>query len=143
MEVDQAAPAIASGRIEIAAEQQAVWDLLTDFERWPQWQSRVRSVSLDGEVEEGTVFRWKPGPTTITSTLHHVDAPREVGWTGKTVGISAVHVWRLHASEVGTSVATQESWDGRLVRLARGPMQKSLQKEIDAALEQLRAQAER
>ena len=143
MEVDQDAPAVARGRIEIVAAPQAVWDLLTRIEGWPEWQPKVKSASLEGEVASGSVFRWKPGPMTITSTIRHVEAPREIGWTGETVGISAVHVWRLGPSAVGTEVATEESWDGWAVRAFKGPMRKSLQREIDAALENLKAAAER
>lgn len=142
MDMDRSAPAIASGEIEIAADRQAVWDLLTDVERWPEWQPKVRSVELDGAFAPGAAFRWKPGPMTITSTVKEVDPPIEVGWTGTTFGIQAVHVWRLEASGAGTSVATEESWDGWLVRALKGPMAKSLQKEIDSALENLKAAAE-
>jgi len=143
MEVDQDAPAIAKAEIEIAAGQQVVWDLLTDFERWPEWQPNIRSISISGEVAEGSVFRWKPGPTTITSTIRHVDPPREIAWTGKTFGISAVHVWRLEPAGAGTSVSTEESWAGIMVRALRGSMRKMLQKELDTGLERLKAEAER
>jgi len=142
MDIDRNAPAIASGKIEIAADRLAVWDRLTNFGGWPEWQPRVRSVDFDGEVAPGAVFRWKPGPTTITSTVTEVDPPSEVGWTGTTLGIQAVHVWRLAPSGGGTSVTTEESWDGWLVRALKGPMAKSLQKEIDAALGHLKAAVE-
>jgi hypothetical protein len=143
MDVDRGAPAIAGARIEIDADQQAVWELIVGFERWPEWQRGVRWLELDGGVTEGSVFRWKPGPTRITSTIRHVDPPSEVAWTGKTVGIAAVHVWRLQSSNGGTTVITEESWDGPLVRLLRSPMRKALQKELDSALGHLKAAAER
>lgn len=142
MQIDESAPAIARGQTQIAATPQAVWDLLTDFEGWPEWQPKVRSLTLDGPVAPGTVFRWKPGMATITSTLEEVDPPGEIGWSGTTTGIRALHAWHLKAADGGTSVATEESWDGWLVRALKGPMGKALQKEIDAALGHLKAAAE-
>ena len=141
MQIDRDAPAIAQGRVEIDAEPQAVWDLLVDFERWPDWQPKVRSMELDGPLATGTVFRWKPGMATITSTIEQLDPPRAVAWTGTATGIEAVHVWRLEPGGAGTVVFTEESWDGWLVRALKGPMRKTLQKEIDAVLEHLKSAA--
>ncbi len=143
MQIDESAPAIARGQTQIAATPQAVWDLLTDFERWPEWQPKVRSLTLDGPVAPGTVFRWKPGMATITSTHRAAwTPPARSAWSGTATGIQAVHVWRLKAAEGGTAVATEESWDGWLVRALKGPMGKTLQKEIDAVLAHLKAAAE-
>ena len=98
---------------------------------------------LEGGVEEGAVFRWKAGRATITSTIRQVERPRLVGWTGKTTGIDAVHVWRLEPSDGGTLARTEESWEGLLVRILRRPLQKSLQKAMDSGLGHLKAEAER
>ena len=143
MEVDRDAPAIARAEAEIAADPETVWEILTGFEAWPSWNPDVASVALDGDVAEGTVFRWKTGRATITSTLRQVERPREVAWTGKTTGIDAVHVWRLEPRDGGTLVRTEESWQGLLVRLLVGPMRKSLQKAVDGGLQHLKAEAER
>jgi uncharacterized protein YndB with AHSA1/START domain len=143
VDVKQDAPAGARSETEIGADPQTVWDILTAFESWPSWNPDVGSVSVDGGLEEGTVFHWKAGRATITSTLREVERPRLVGWTGKTTGIQAVHVWRLEPSDAGTLVRTEESWDGLLVRILSGPMQRSLQKAVDGGLEHLKAEAER
>ncbi len=143
MEVDRDAPAIARAEAEIAADPETVWEILTGFEAWPSWNPDVASVALDGEVAEGTVFRWKTGRATITSTLRQVERPRAVAWTGKTTGIDAVHIWRLEPRDGGTLVRTEESWQGLLVRLLAGPMRKSLQKAVDGDLQHLKAEAER
>jgi uncharacterized protein YndB with AHSA1/START domain len=143
VEVDRDAPAIARAEAEIAADPETVWEILTGFEAWPGWNPDVASVALDGEVAEGTVFRWKTGRATITSTLRQVERPRAVAWTGKTTGIDAVHIWRLEPRDGGTLVRTEESWQGLLVRLLAGPMRKSLQKAVDGGLQHLKAEAER
>ena len=143
MDVDRSAPAVAAAETTIAAPLETVWDVLTGFEGWPGWNPDVTSMSLDGAVAEGAVFRWKAGRATITSTLREVDPPRLVGWTGKTTGIEAVHVWQLEPRGEGTFVRTEESWQGLLVRLLRGRMQKSLQSAVDDGLKHLAAEAER
>jgi uncharacterized protein YndB with AHSA1/START domain len=143
VEFDRDAPAIARAEAEIAADPETVWEILTGFEAWPSWNPDVASVALDGDVAEGTVFRWKTGRATITSTLRQVERPRAVAWTGKTTGIDAVHVWRLEPRDGGTLVRTEESWQGLLVRLLTGPMRKSLQKAVDGGLQHLKAEAER
>jgi hypothetical protein len=79
---------------------------------------------------EGSTFRWKAGPGTITSRVEHVDRPRLVAWTGRTFGIRAVHVWRLEARNGKTLARTEESYDGLVARVLR----RSLQKTLDAAL---------
>ena len=143
MEVNQSAPAIVAGEIEIRAEPEVVWDVLADIDNWPSWNPDVKEARLMGGLRESSVFVWKAGPGTITSTLEKVDRPREIGWRGKTMGISAVHVYKLEPHAEGTKVHTEESFDGLIVRLLKGPMRKSLQKGIDGGLAHLKAEAER
>src|SRR3954464_14790620 len=61
--------------VEIAAPPDVVWEVLTGFEQWPQWNPEVKSMSIDGPVAPGTEFRWKAGPGTIVPTLEQVDPP--------------------------------------------------------------------
>ncbi|MGH3012398.1 MAG: SRPBCC family protein [Gaiellaceae bacterium] len=143
MEVDRSAPAVAEAATEIAADPETVWEVLTDLERWPSWNPDVSAVAHEGGLEEGATFRWKAGRATITSTIREVDRPRLIGWTGRTTGIDAIHVWRLDLRDGGTLVRTEESWQGLLVRVIRGSMQKSLQKAVDGGLAHLKAESER
>jgi hypothetical protein len=116
--------------------------VLADLERWPEWNPDVTRMSLDGPVAEGTVFRWKAGPT-VTSTLQAVERPRLIGWTGETFGLHAEHVWRFEAADGSTRVITAESFDGWLARLLRRPVRKQLQGALDRGLAHLKAEAER
>jgi uncharacterized protein YndB with AHSA1/START domain len=109
MEVNRSAPVVAEGEIEIAASPETVWDVLADISSWPKWNPDVKSVSLDGDVAEGSEFRWKAGPGTITSTIRRLEQPRFIGWTGRTLGIGAVHVYRLEPRDGSTLVTTEES----------------------------------
>ena len=143
MEVDRSAPAVAQAEAEITADPETVWEVLTDLEGWPSWNPDVSAVALDGGLREGGTFRWKAGRATITSTIQQVERPSLIGWTGKTTGIDAVHVWRLEPHDGGTLVRTEESWQGLLVRVIRGSMRKSLQKAVDGGLDHLKTEAER
>ena len=143
MEVNKSAPAIATGEIEIRATPEVVWDVLADIDSWPSWNPDVKEANLMGGLRESSVFRWKAGPGTITSTLEKVDRPREIGWRGKTMGINAVHVYKLEPHAEGTKVHTEESFDGVIVGLLKRSMRKTLQKGIDGGLASLKKEAER
>lgn len=137
MDVDSTAPVVAHSETEIAADAATVWDLLTSVNAWPSWNPDVKSASIGGGFTPGARFRWKPGPSTINSTVQQADPPERAAWTGKTLGIKAIHVHRLEAHDGGTLVHSDESWDGLLPRLLRGSMQKTLQRGNDSALQHL------
>jgi len=143
MDIHENAPVVARSRVQVAAEPQAVWDVLTDLEKWPTWKTDVRSLALHGALKPGTVFVWKAGPGQITSTLHEVDPPRAIGWTGSTFGIKAIDTFRLEAHDGGTLVSEAESWEGLVARLFAGRMRKTLQSSLDKGLAELKAEAER
>jgi hypothetical protein len=142
MDVKRNAPVIGAGGIEIASEPEAVWDVLTDFAAWPSWNPDVKSMSFEGGLAEGAEFRWKAGPGTISSTVRRVDRPRLIGWTGKTLGMSAVHVYRLEPRGRGTLVTTEESFDGLIARLARRPLRRMLTASLEAGLRALKTRVE-
>jgi hypothetical protein len=141
--VDENAPAYAAREAQIAADPQLVWDVLTGFEDWPAWNPDVKSMSASGVAATGTTFRWKTGFATISSTVQQVEPPREIGWTGKTFGITAAHVWRLQPRGDGTFVRTEESFEGPLARLLSGTMRKTIGQALDSTLGHLASEAER
>lgn len=141
--IDERAPVVGAGEIVISAVPETIWDVLATIERWPEWNPDVKWVSIEGAVAEGTQFRWKSGPGTLTSTLQQVDRPRLIAWTGRTFGIDAVHVWRLDPRDGTTVVRTEESFDGLVARLFRRPLRKTLAGALDRGLRHLKAEAER
>jgi uncharacterized protein YndB with AHSA1/START domain len=143
MQIDNSAPATFSGQIEIDAEPQAVFDVLSEIDAWPLWNADVRTAKLDGALQPGSTFHWTAGPSSLTSTLQVVDPPREIGWTGTTMGIRAVHVFRFEPSNGGTIARSEESWDGLVARVFKCFSKKSLEKAITRVLASLKAEAER
>ena len=144
MPIDEHAPAVARASVKIDAPIDDVWRFLSEIDSWPTWNSDVASAKLDGHLAPGSTFRWRAGPARITSTIRNVEAPRRIEWTGRTLGIDAVHVYALESdADGGTTVTSAESWDGRIVRLLRGRMQRQLQQSTESGLEQLKRAAER
>jgi uncharacterized protein YndB with AHSA1/START domain len=129
--------------IQIAASPEIVWDVLTRFEQWPQWNPEVKSMSFGGPLAPGSEFRWKAGPGTIVSTLEQVEQPQFIRWRGRTMSIKATHEWRLEPRDSGTFVETEESFSGLLARLFRRQVQKTLDKSLSEGLEHLKREAER
>jgi hypothetical protein len=132
-----------SGHIDIDADPEIVWHVMSVIDEWPTWNPDVTHAEIHGPVAEGVSFAWRSGPGTIRSVFRAVDRPHVLGWTGKTMGIPAIHVYRLEASDQKTRVILEESWDGFLARVLRGPFQRTLDKAVATGLEALKSEAER
>jgi hypothetical protein len=146
VQADANAPVFATGEIEVAADPETVWEVMADIGRWPSWNPDITAATVHGPVRPGTSFSWKSGPGTIRSTFQVVERPTELSWTGRTMGIRAIHVYRLGPSDqdpAHTVVWLEESWDGLLARLLRRPFTRTLQTAIDTGLARLKAAAER
>jgi uncharacterized protein YndB with AHSA1/START domain len=137
------APVVSSAEGLIEAPIERVWAVLIAIEEWPAWNPDVKAATLDGPVAEGSTFRWKAGPGTITSRIEQVAAPRLIAWSGRTLGIQAWHVWRLAAEAGGTRVRTEESYDGLVARVLRRPLRKTLDRALADGVRHLQAEAEK
>lgn len=143
MEINQKAPVKYQASITIDAPVETVWHLMTDIKNWPQWNPEITDVTIEGDLAAGTVFSWKGKGSSLTSELQVVEPLQIIGWTGKTMGIRAVHVYRFARNGTGTTVTSEESWEGLLVTLTRGYMQKLMAKSLDGGLACLKAAAEK
>jgi hypothetical protein len=140
--INQDAPVVGTSEVEIHAPSETVWDVLTAIDRWPAWNPDVKSVSMEGSLAPGSVFRWKAGPGTITSTIQRVEPPRLIAWTGRTFGIKAIHFYRLEQRDGSTFVRSEESYDGLVARVLRGSLQKTLDTALADGLRYLKIEAE-
>jgi uncharacterized protein YndB with AHSA1/START domain len=143
MDINRAAPARASGEALIDADPETVFSVISAIAAWPSWNPDVKSAELDGPVEPGTVFRWKAGPSSLTSTLQVVDPPHEIVWTGRTMGIKAIHVFRFEARDGGTLARSEESWEGLIASLLKRWSRRTLAKGLDDVLAHLKDESER
>lgn len=143
MDIDPTAPVISRRHIHVAAPLEAIWTLLTDINGWTSWNPVVSKAELDGPLAPGTVFRWKSGGMRILSTLQDVEPMRRVSWTGRMLGINAIHVWILEKEDGGVLIRTAESFDGPLARIFKAMLQRVLDRSLEAGLHSLKTAAER
>ena len=74
--------------IEIEATSEQVWEILTNFADFPQWNPYLRRVSeVSGEIEVGAKLEMEVQPlggsaTTFKATLIKVEPNRELRWRG-------------------------------------------------------------
>jgi uncharacterized membrane protein len=143
-EINTQAPVVGGCEIEIAAPPEIAWDVLAAIARWPSWNPAVKSVAVDGVIEEGSTFRWKAGPGTIRSTIEDMDRPTRMAWTGISLGIRATHVHIFEPRGNGTTlVTTRESYDGVFARVFKRRLQAMLDSTLQSELHHLKAEAER
>ncbi len=143
MNANKNAPVFASDEIEVDARPDTVWTVMSEIDRWPTWNPDIRDAALAGELAAGSQFRWKAGPGTIASTLQVVDRPNTLAWSGKTMGVYAIHVWQIMTRDGQTTVRTEESWEGLLPKVFPGRSLKTVQAALRDGLHALKREAER
>ena len=142
MDIDRDAPATAEGELQIVAPPQIVaesWRTfgLADVERRREVDHGRRAPRARHDVPVEVRL------DLLVSTLQAVDEPRELGWTGVTMGIHAVHVFRFEPTDGGTLARSAESFRGFIPSVLKGYSRKVLQRGIDNILRSLKTEAER
>lgn len=137
------APVIARDQLFINVQPKLVWQLLTNINQWPKWQLAVKHAYMEEPLAEGITFKWKAGGLHFTSVIHTCAAHRFFGWTGKTIGVYAVHNWELIPHNGGTLVQVEESLQGIFPSLFKSGFIKTLEKGMKTQLSELKAAAEK
>lgn len=140
--INTIAPMFAIKEITIEAPVEKVWDLQTNIKNWPHWQPDITSTKLDGPLTIGSIFRWKAKGLNIVSTIHTLEPQKEIGWTGVSLGMFAIHNWRFESQGSNTTVITEESLSGWLTRLLKMFDPHFLEKSLEGTLNLLKAQVE-
>lgn len=128
--------------VEIDATPEAVWQVLTDLDRYPEWNPFIVSAVGRAEVGERLTNRMQPpGGKGITfkPTVTVVEPAATFEWLGR-LGLPGIfdgrHRFDLAPSENGgTLVMHSERLDGLLVRV----MRKSLDTQTVAGFEAMNA----
>jgi uncharacterized protein YndB with AHSA1/START domain len=142
MKINEEATLVAHKEILIQAPPEVVWQIHTDINHWGQWHPGISMTNLTGPLAAGSVFQWKTGGLTLTSTLQVVESNQQIGWTGQGLGTQASHLWTLQPHQDGTLLTTDESMQGWLVSLLKVFMPKFLDRSLDAWLQSLKRRAE-
>ena len=136
------APVIARNHMEIEAPIDTVWKVLTDIKGWTNWQKSVSETEVLGKIEEGTQFHWKAGGLAFKSKIHTSKPITEFGWTGTTMGASAIHNWTFTKKDNNTIIVVEESLQGLFPKLFKSYFQKNLDEGVLTNLRELKSYSE-
>jgi uncharacterized protein YndB with AHSA1/START domain len=142
MDIEHNAPLTARRELLIDAPIERVWAVQADIDHWADWQPDVKQAKLDGDLAVGTQFHWKAAGVNIASQLQVVEPPHAIGWTGKSIGMRAVHKWEFAAQGESTLVVTEESLAGWMAKLISLFDKRFLEKSLDKSLGILKQRVE-
>jgi len=143
MNIDQSAPLKARKEVVVAAPLTKVWTVLTEIDSWSEWQPDVSFAKLEGKLAVGAIFRWKAKGLDITSTVQQLEPRRRISWTGRSIGMKAIHIWILKPQDNDTRVITEESLSGWFPQILKIFDRTFLEKSLIRSLQVLKSQAER
>ena len=133
-----------STEIEINAPAGSVWTVLTDFQRYPEWNPFIPDAQ--GDVREGARLRVRIEPPggrgmTFRPTVRRVREDRELRWLGHLFvpGLfDGEHIFELESAGEGTTRFVQrERFKGILVPILWGSLETNTRRgfeEMNAAL---------
>ena len=143
MSINKNAPVVQSKSILIKANPKKVWQVLTDIEKWDEWNQRITKPRLDQKLAESTSFSWKINGTKIKSTIIDYEPKKVLAWSGKTFGAKALHYWFLEPTQNGTKVSVEESMEGWLISLMKKAINKKLDDDMKYWLSKLKIECEK
>ena len=135
--------------IEINAAPQKVWDIITDFGSYGQWNPL--SPAAEGKLEQGAVLKITivPAggkPMAAKCTLTALEPGRKIAWMGKAPipgMMSGEHALEVEALPDGrTRFRNSEVMRGWLFPLMRGSYERGFKPQFHAMNEALKKRAE-
>ncbi|WP_276271928.1 SRPBCC domain-containing protein [Haloarcula litorea] len=120
-----------SASVEVPAPPAVVWEVLTDTDAYPRWNTLL-TVSGDLEAGETVAARLSvPGLPTVSfsPTITAVEPERELRWESSLLGFDAEHVFRLEPTDDGgTRFVQTETVDGPLAGRVVGRLDRRLRR---------------
>ena len=141
--INNNAPVKCSKTITINSNNEKVWEILTAIDNWANWQTDIKNSKLNGELKRTTTFKWKSGGANILSTLQTVEQNKKLGWTGKSLGILAIHTWTFTEQNGKTILTVDESMEGFLAGLLKKTLNKKLEIGMQKWLDLLKQECEK
>lgn len=137
-------------QIDINAPAELVWDVLTDFERHPDWNPLIREIR--GEVHEGARLYVRLGPPdgkpmTFKPVVIRAEPKRTFVWRGKLLAswlFQGEHRFRLEPLGEGrTRFHHGEAFGGMLVPLLKKTLDTDMRSGFEQMNEALRTEVEK
>ena len=136
-------------QIEIEAPAERVWQVLTDFAAYPEWNPFIRRVNGRPEVEEQLVVRMRPSGTrrlTFRPTVMKVEPNRQLRWLGHLLvpGLfDGEHIFEIEELDRERVLFVQrEVFKGLLVPLLARTLERDTQRGFEEMNRALRERAE-
>ncbi len=135
--------------IVVAAPAAVVWDVLTDLERYAEWNPFVLEAA--GEAAVGAQLRVRIRPEggramILRPTVTAVDPGRRFAWLGRLWGVPGLfegaHRFELEPVDGGTRLMHAEDFRGMLVPLMTGSLEKGSRAGFEAMNAALARRAE-
>jgi hypothetical protein len=139
-----------SAEIEIEAPAERVWQVLTDFAKFPEWNPFIRQMS--GEVRTGAHLHVRlepPGGRAMSfkPKMVNVETNREIRWLGRLLipGLfTGEHSFSIEAlDEKGVRFVQHEKFTGLLVPFMAKSLDKDTKSGFEAMNRALKDRAER
>jgi hypothetical protein len=134
--------------IDIEATPDVVWDVLTDLDRYADWNPFITSSSATLEVGETMVnVMQAPGgkAMTIKPRITELENEKTFEWLGS-LGFRGVfdgrHRFEIHPATTGTRLMQSETFSGVLVRLLRKALDTKTKAGFEAMNVALKTRAE-
>jgi hypothetical protein len=102
----------------------------------------IRKSSLESPLALQSTFTWTSGGARIRSIVHTLDPFQSPGWTGKSLGIFAIHNWTLSRENGTTRIQVEESMEGMLARIFSAAFRKNLEQGMENWLDLLKTECE-
>jgi hypothetical protein len=136
-------------QIDIAAPAERVWQVLTDFASYPQWNPFLRQVSGEAKVGARLDVRAQPPggqPRTFQATVQRLEPNRELAWMGRLLmpGLfTGVHSFDLESlGPAHVRLHHRERFTGLLVPLVLGRLGTTIRQGFEEMNRALQARAE-
>ena len=136
-------------QIEIEAPAERVWQVLTDFAAYPEWNPFIRRVNGRPEVNEQLVVRMRPSGTkgmTFRPTVMKAVPNRQLRWLGRLLvpGLfDGEHIFEIEELDRDRVLFIQrEVFKGLLVPLLARSLDRDTQRGFEEMNRALRERAE-
>jgi len=129
-------------RLEVGATAVSLYDILTDVKAWPRSQGTWCIKPPIAPLQAGSTFVAHGGGVKWSITVTEADRPRRVVWTGRRVGLEAVHEWEFVEAAGKTDVLTRETMAGWMLPVVYPLAKRGLARTNQQWLVSLKSRAE-
>lgn len=126
----------------IQSDIQEIWGLMSEVNRWPEWNKSISFAQLEGVFVKGNPFKWTCGVNN-RSILEDVIINKRIVWSTKSVGVKTLQRWDFKKTDESVLVSVSQSAEGWLTKIASQAVAKKLQKNQQEFLLSLKHAAEK